>query len=111
MVTQIGDSGASLGDLISALADLEEDHTIFAERPWSRTSAAVVADEEEWDGNEALPYFLEVWAASDVVRVWEDWHNRKATVEDTLRAVLFYAANDAYLDESDVQDPAGQPSE
>jgi hypothetical protein len=91
----------TLREVIERLDQFGDDETIYAEstRP---TARAVVAPEPD-DGSvppvaAGLTYLLEVAAAREAIDVWRAWRNGKApTPNDELKAVTYYAENDAWL--------------
>ena len=95
-----------LVDVVAQLLDLPGEATIYAAGGHlaSLGSTAVVAFEPE-DGSvpaeaeaEGLAYVLEVDEAQEVVRVWSAWRDgRIPSIEEATQAILFYAANDAFM--------------
>jgi hypothetical protein len=88
----------SLLDVISALASADPEATIYAAKPFTPCSAAMVCIEPEDGGGPAgLSYLLEVDLARDVLDVWTRWRNGKEPApEDAARAIIYYAERDAY---------------
>jgi hypothetical protein len=75
--------------------------TIFARRPWSPESSALVLREAAVNGVAvAAPdhaYLLEVDLAREVVEVWSEWRSGAVpTREEATGAVIYYAEHDAY---------------
>lgn len=92
----------TLRDVVAHLDELDEGETIYAARPWRSGSKAVVVLEPSAAARRAvqdgMPYMLEVWIAKEAVEVWSAWRNgRTPTLEDRVRAVVYYAINDTYL--------------
>ena len=103
------DSGhsATLREIVTSLERLpsgdryEPGPTIFAKKPWSTDSLAIVLQEDAVDGvapgQPGFSYFLEVEIAKDVIRVWSSWRGgAEPTPEQAVRAAIHYAENDAY---------------
>ncbi len=75
--------------------------TIFAPKPWTADSPAVVLEEDAVGGaapsQPSYSYLLEVGIAKEVIEVWSSWRNgREPTSEEATRAVIHYAEHDAY---------------
>ncbi|MBG6066358.1 hypothetical protein [Micromonospora ureilytica] len=89
----------SLLQLIERLAELPDDATLYAARPWSPESDAVAAI--EGPGGESpteLPHLLEVELAREAVDVWSEWRKgRRPTAGNACAAVIHYATHDAYM--------------
>jgi hypothetical protein len=84
----------NLSEVVEQLEALDEDATIYAAKPWSPGSRAVVVAVEP-DVDEAPPeaagldYFLEVYLALEAATVSE--------AATRIDRVIFYATNDAFL--------------
>jgi hypothetical protein len=85
------------------LADVVSDvgPTIFARRPWTPDSDAVVLREHAV--NHVAPsapdhrYLLEVDLAREVIEVWSDWRGgAQPTPAQAAQAVIHYAEHDAH---------------
>ncbi|WP_422739691.1 hypothetical protein ACN263_11010 [Micromonospora sp. WMMD729] len=89
----------SLLQLIQRLAELPDDATLYAARPWSPESEAVAAIEGPGVGSPtAFPYLLEVELARRAVDVWSQWRKgRRPTAADACAAVIHHATHDAYM--------------
>jgi hypothetical protein len=93
---------ATLLEVIATLGGLPDvEATIFARRPWTVDSEAVVLNEDAV--NYVAPsapdfrYLLEVGLAKDVIRVWSEWRDGAVpTSEQATQAVIFYGERDAY---------------
>ena len=70
--------------------------TIYAEKPWTTDSRAVVVDDDELE-HDGLPYMLEAHLAKDAVAALEE-RRGQASAEERLAAVLHYAERDAFGD-------------
>lgn len=75
--------------------------TIFAQRPWTPDSLAVVLQEDAVDGvapsRPEYGYLLEVDIAKEVLGVWSDWRaGAQPTDVEAAQAVIHYATHDAY---------------
>lgn len=92
----------ALLDALAKIDEFDEEATIYAAKPWSPTSATVIAVEGEETANKAihdgLAYLLEVSIARDVIEVWSEWRGGRVPSDDErCEAVIHYAINDAYL--------------
>jgi hypothetical protein len=88
-----------LREAIEQLPELDRDQTIYARRPWSGEAECVVRDSDE-DGGipkaitaAGFEYFLEVDVCFEVL---EAFGTHRPTADEQLRAILFYAENDAW---------------
>ncbi len=101
------ESPIELISLISGLGDLDPAAVIYAAKPWTAASVAVVLNNDE--PPERLPYLLEVELAQDAVEVWSEWRGgRTPTPIEKLQAIVHYAEFDAYIP---ADAPAEDPSE
>lgn len=88
-----------LGALLDQIDSFNEDHCIFATRPWSCDSDSHICplgDEGEPPPellSKGYVYFLEVHVAKEALEVLS---GRAATPEQRRSLLLFYAENDAY---------------
>ena len=91
----------TLSELVRSAATLDPVATIFAERPWSEDSRAILVGEAVDDVREerqGMAYFLEVGLAQEVLEVWSAWRNGTTpTPAESVAAVVHYAEHDAYL--------------
>ena len=83
----------TLTEVIEQLADLDQEATIYAAKPWRPDSDAVVVMEPD-DGRlpvaaSGLDYFLEVEMAIEAAQV--------SNARTRFDRVLHYAENDAFL--------------
>ena len=91
----------TLGKLIENLDKLNEDLCIFARKPWSSGSEALVAslgpNFEVPDDISArgLAYFFSVHIAKQLLEVFDD---RPASKNDRIRLLIYYGEHDAYPD-------------
>ncbi|MCT9094360.1 hypothetical protein N4G70_36845 [Streptomyces sp. ASQP_92] len=86
----------SLLDVLQSLDDQPVEATIFAARPWTSTSVAVVEVLDE--PPHGLAYLLEVDMAQDVLEVWSSWRNgAEPDAQQKCQAVIHYAEHDSYL--------------
>lgn len=103
----------TLADLVAALDDIpERDQSgavaaIYARRPWSPDSDAVVLHGERVVESVTAPgftYLLEVYLSKEVIEVWSSWRDGRApTLTEAVGAVIWYGEYDAYepVDEPD----------
>lgn len=96
---QNGADMATLRDLLDGLALGEREESIYAVQPWVADSEALIAPDEAYEVPATLAYMLEVDLAIEAIEVWERWHGRDASADDRCRAVIHYAAHDAYLED------------
>ncbi|MGX6604274.1 hypothetical protein ACWKSP_19375 [Micromonosporaceae bacterium Da 78-11] len=94
-------------DVVARLTDIpsgdayEAGPTIYARRPWTPDSDALVLRGAACAGRR-LPdtdheYLLEVKLAREVVEVWSAWRdNTEPAAEQATLAVIYYGENDAY---------------
>ena len=105
-VTDLGHT-ARLREVVNSLERFgdgdryEPGPTIFARKPWTADSLAIVLQEDAVEGvapsQPSFFYFLEVEIAKEVIRVWSSWRGgAEPTAEQATRAVLHYAEHDAY---------------
>jgi hypothetical protein len=94
----------TLRDVLAQLEDLDEDSTIYVDGgAEAELAARAVVDVEPEDGGipadaDGLDYLLEVSLAKEVLDVWRQWRDgRSPSVVERHEAVMYYAANDAYL--------------
>ncbi len=90
-----------LAELLDHIHELPDSECIFAQKPWSADSEAVTAplgEKHEVPSNLttlSLEYFLEVHVARELLEVLA---GRKASNDEKLQLLIFYAENDAYPD-------------
>ena len=91
----------TLSDATRDLEQLPSEHTIYARRPWSPASPALVAQEPA-DG--ALPdaasasglaYFLEVFIAQDFLNDWAASLSTAPSHDARCERLIHYAEHDA----------------
>lgn len=88
-----------LGNLLDQIDSLDEDHCIFATKPWTSESEADVCplgakgEPPPELLSKGYDYFLEVHIAKEVL---ETLSGRAATQQQKQDLLLFYAENDAY---------------
>jgi hypothetical protein len=103
----------TLADLIASLDTIPERNpsgevgVIYARRPWSPDSEAVVLYGERSVESVTMPgftYLLEVGLCKEVIEVWSSWRDgRTPTLTEAVGAVIWYGEHDAYepVDELD----------
>jgi hypothetical protein len=97
----------TLRQVVARLDELDEELIIYVEGRdnWSMSTPAVALSKMP-DGDvplerDGLRYFLEVDLAREVVEVWIEWRDgRVPTIEEACAAIIHYAENDAYLDDT-----------
>jgi len=87
-----------LVDVMSALASVDSEATIYVSTPIEPYSDAVVCIEPDEGGSPpGLAYLLEVSLARDVLHTWARWRDgRQPSSEEAAKAVIYYAQHDAY---------------
>jgi hypothetical protein len=91
----------TLLDVISELDEADREATIYASKPWTNESTALVAREPETGGlpprarDLGLDYFLEVFIASEFLEDWIANLNAKPSAEQKCHRLIGYAVNDA----------------
>lgn len=91
----------TLSDAFRELEHLPSEHTIYALRPWTLASPAVVAQEPPEEGlpdtasAAGLSYFLEVFIAQDFFRDWPDSFSSEAAHAACSKRLIHYAEHDA----------------
>lgn len=100
-MTRLVDVVANL-DAVAVCGDTHDrSPTIFARRPWSPESDALVLTDEAINGVASTApdyaYLLEVDLAQEALEVWSAWRdNAHPSREEATRAVIYYAEHDAY---------------
>lgn len=92
----------TLRELLSSLAQLDDELTIYSTESPTPDSPAIAKVEPESgelrDEATGLVYLVEVFLAKEVAAVWRDWRDgREPTPDELCEAVVFYAERDAYL--------------
>jgi hypothetical protein len=89
----------TLSEVIRDLEKYEVEATIYAEKPWSEDSLAVVAFEPDGGGlpeeAKTLSYFLEVFVARDFVEDWLPSLDLPPTPQELCSRLIQYAVSDA----------------
>ena len=91
----------NLLEIVESLSEIESELTIYAAKPWSASSDALAAEEEE-DGSSpkaarsrGLDYFLEVFIAQEILEDWLQAVSPNATARQQCQRIIEYAENDA----------------
>jgi hypothetical protein len=85
-----------LEQLLSEPDVLHRDAVLYAIRPWTAGTGAVVC--EEGDAPAGYEYLLEVDLVLEVLGVWSAWRGGLSpTPEEAAEAVIYYAERDAYI--------------
>ena len=90
-------------ELVERLAELDDEETIYARKPWTNDSDAMVVripddklNEDPLEATEAgLAYFLESFVAREVMEGWIASLDEKPTLAATCQRLIGYAINDA----------------
>jgi hypothetical protein len=90
----------TLLEITEKLGELNREHTIYAAKPWSTNSAAVVAEEPQHGlpgaaAEQGMSYFLEVFIARDFLDDWQATSPKKFSVQERCQRLIDYAINDA----------------
>ena len=86
---------ATIRDIVADAARLSRDQTVYARRPWTPASEAVVAQADH--APVGLDYLLEADLAREVVAVWSRRRGgRQPTPDEAAQTVIHYATFDAY---------------
>jgi hypothetical protein len=91
----------NLAEALNQVEDLDDDLVIFAKKPWSFHSDAIVGllDDDFKPPKKitdlGFSYFLEIAVAKEVLGVFGD---RGTTIEERSSLLMYYAENDAYPD-------------
>lgn len=97
----MGEVTMELSELVSKLSAFDDELTIYAQRPWTSKSKAIVAMEPDAGGlpNEAkanhYEYFLEIFVANEFLEGWLEGEGKAASKEQTCERLISYAINDA----------------
>lgn len=91
----------SLLKLIKELKALDKEDTIYAAKPWTTKSKAIVLREPvsgeipQEAKDLGLSYFIEVYIACDFIEEWEKSFHIAASAEKKCLRLIEYAINDA----------------
>ena len=91
----------TLSDATRDLERLPGEHTIYAQRPWSPASPAIVAEEPtdgalpETASASGLAYFLEVFIAQDFLSDWAASLPAAPSHDARCERLIHYAEHDA----------------
>jgi len=89
----------TLKEIIVHLNEFDENKVIFAQKPWSADSLAVV---ENLDEDLRIPaalkhngyeYMLEIFIFMEVIGVLDD---KKRTLQNLIELIIYYSSFDAY---------------
>jgi hypothetical protein len=87
--------------VVANLANLDEESTIYATRPWARDSVALVAREPDAGGLPqdaqiaGLHYFIEVLIAKEFLSDWARNEKRTIPLQEQCDRLIHYAIYDA----------------
>lgn len=87
---------------MAVVTSLDDDHIVYAAKPWTLYSQALAAIEPE-DGSlpagaEGMAYLLEVSLINDVLAAWSRHRSGTTpTLQEACNAVIHYATHDAFL--------------
>ncbi|MEQ8694894.1 MAG: hypothetical protein RIC85_06260 [Gammaproteobacteria bacterium] len=91
----------TLLEIARSLDRLDGEMTVYARKPWSESSPAIM-EVEPIDGalpeaaiREGMQYFLEVFIAREVLEDWELSIPSKASIVQRCARLISYAENDA----------------
>lgn len=90
-----------LAAILNQIDDMSGDLTIYVADTSQLlpTTNAVVLEAPTGDTAPSdMRYLIEVSLAREVIRVWSHWRGgRTPTSDDMVKAVIYYAQNDAYM--------------
>jgi hypothetical protein len=87
--------------VIQELDTLDKESTIYASKPWTESSTAMVLPEPEAgdiprEADElGLNYFIEVFIAHEFLTDWEANLDKTPTIHEKCERLIQYAINDA----------------
>jgi hypothetical protein len=90
-----------LADIVLNLTADDQELTVYAIKPWSCDSEAVLAREPEAGGLPAeataigASYFIEVFVANEFLDGWRASQQRAVTAKEQCERLIQYAINDA----------------
>lgn len=86
----------TLLETVQHLSEAPADATLYAARPWTPQSEAVVASADV--APPGMDYLLEVTLAREAIEVWSRWREGAAPTDaDACAALVYYAENDAFM--------------
>lgn len=91
----------TLADVAARLSEFEQTCTIYAAKPWTAASSAIVDYEPDEGGLPAealrlgLSYFLEIEIANDVLDGWVSTQEQQPDDASICQRLIDYAVNDA----------------
>lgn len=92
---------ATLLDIIRNISAYQPDWTIYAKKPWSETSAALVLPESDFKtipseaAEKGMEYFLEISVANDFLDDLKTYEAGKSTIYGACARLIQYAVSDA----------------
>jgi hypothetical protein len=100
----------NLSDLVKNIDNLSEDTVVYAQRiegTWQPSSSiAILPISVDISGArfklKGMEYFLEIYLVKEVISVAKECFEldgRKLSLDDYLRAVIYYAESDAFIPE------------
>jgi len=90
-----------LWEVIDAIDSFDEEHTIYAETPWTENSESIVAEEPVEGGlpieakRMGMEYFLEIFHAKDFLEGLQSNSPCVLGTKDKCDRLIRYAINDA----------------
>lgn len=91
----------TLIDVINQLGYLNNDDTIYAEKPWTPDSEVVIETEPDdggvpdQAGKMNAEYFIEIFLAKEFLEGWLSSLDQKPSLKDQCSRLIKYAENDA----------------
>lgn len=91
-----------LGIILDNLQDYDEELVIMTKNNQDITKDTFVILVKQDEINEykekGYNYFLELFLAREIIDVWSKWrNNKKPTLDEKIKAIIYYSINDAYL--------------
>lgn len=88
-------------DIIHDISTFDQTWTIYARKPWSEMSAALVLPESDFKtppkeaADNGMDYFLEIFIANEFLDDWKTYEVGKPTIQEACARLIQYAVLDA----------------
>lgn len=88
-------------DIIHDISTFDQTWTIYARKPWSEMSAALVLPESDFKkipkeaADKGMDYFLEIFIANEFLDDWKTNEVGKPTIQEACARLIQYAVLDA----------------
>ncbi|GAA1703318.1 hypothetical protein GCM10009745_58440 [Kribbella yunnanensis] len=89
----------TLGQVIERLEEFDRAHTIYAVKPWTLDSEALVQDAHHSTASSGrFDYLLDIYTALEVIEVWSEQRDGAVpSIAERCAALVYYEDHDAYL--------------